>query len=165
MREKVLLQHIWSEKVEVRDPESKSPLAAILEAILSTNVIVLNVDNATQSPFALMENVELLPDVSLGDVLFEELNIDVPANAIVLVEPKQVTDEELYSSQQLGDVLGRVLIDVATSVAASDSVFLPSNQSLSKVFEKALGNRSGIGTDAQIAQRVAPSAHANPAHI
>ncbi len=118
MRNSALLEQIWSEMIEARQPEDMSPLARLLGALLSVPMITLVSRGAGDRPFALMEGDELLPGASLGDILAEELGMDVPRDAVVLIEPVAFADAQSFSGHALGEELGRVLTDIAACASA-----------------------------------------------
>jgi hypothetical protein len=62
-----------------------------------------------------MESAELLPGASLGDVLAEELGIDIPHDAVVLIEPVASAEAEEISGHALGQQLGHILVELAST--------------------------------------------------
>lgn len=114
----MLLEQIWSDAIEVRAPDEMSPLARLLEALLTVPTVALVCHGGGTRPYAMMEGVDLLPGASLGDVLAEELGAYVPRDAVVLVEPVGFADAESVSGHELGQELGRILMELA-SVGAS----------------------------------------------
>jgi len=118
MQDCALLEQIWSEAIEARPPEAMSPLARLLGALLTVPVVTLVSHADGDRPHALMESDELLPGASLGDVLAEELGLDVPRDAVVLIEPVAFADAEAFSGAALGEELGRVLSDIASCAGA-----------------------------------------------
>lgn len=118
-----LLKQIWSNKIAARERDSKSPLTSILEVLLSVSVVSLVLDSNATPAYAMAEHTELMPGVTLGDVLYEELNIDVPRNAIVLVESTDQANAVSCESHVLGGALGRVLIDLVSAQNTSVPMF------------------------------------------
>lgn len=116
MTEHNLLELIWSEAIELRQPDQRSPLARLLTELVTVPAITLVAHGGADRPFAMMEGTELLPGASLGDILTEELGIDVPRDAVVLIEPSAFADAEVFSGSELGQQLGDVLTDIASSV-------------------------------------------------
>lgn len=116
MKEDTLLEQIWGEALELRRPEDISPLARLLGALLTVPTITLVSHHGTVRPCAMMEGTELLPGASLGDILSEELGLDVPQDAVVLIEPVEFADAKEFSGTDLGQELGRILMDIANCV-------------------------------------------------
>ncbi|MDX2485534.1 MAG: hypothetical protein QNK42_17960 [Pseudodonghicola sp.] len=115
MRSDALLELIWGEAIEVRGPEELSPLARLLGALLTVPMVTLVAHADDNRPFAMMESDELLPDAPLGDILAEELGLDVPRDAVVLIEPIGFADAASFSGRALGEELGRILGDIAAT--------------------------------------------------
>ena len=113
MRKDRLLEQIWEGAVEVRSPDGMSPLARLLGALLTVPLVTLVAEDGGDQPIAMMETDELLPGAPLGDVLAEELGLDVPRDAVVLIEPAAFADARSYSGRALGEELGRILADIA----------------------------------------------------
>lgn len=116
MKQNSLLEQIWSEAIELRQPGQMSPLAGLLGTLLTVPTVTLVSHGGAERPFAMMEGAELLPGASLGDILAEELGIDVPRDAVVLIEPAAFADAEEFSGSELGQKLGNVLMDIASCV-------------------------------------------------
>ena len=104
---------IWSGDVELRADENKSPLAMLLDSILSVPTVSLVVKSEMMAPKAYPDSEELVPDCQLGDILFEELGIEVPVNSVVLFEPWAMANADSMSTGELGRQLGKVLSSIA----------------------------------------------------
>jgi len=118
MQGDALLEQIWGEAVEERAADAMSPLARLLGALLTVPMVTLVAHAEGDRPYAMMEGHELLPGASLGDILAEELGLDVPQDAVVLIEPVGFADASSYSGSALGEELGRILGDIATCANA-----------------------------------------------
>lgn len=81
--------------------------------MVSVPLVVLQSDADMDRPFAFMETSEVMEGVILGDVLAEELEIEVPYGAMILVEPKGFFDNKTLSGSALGQILGLILMDIA----------------------------------------------------
>lgn len=114
MQGDALLEQIWGNAIEVRAPAEMSPLARLLGSLLTVPLVTLVAHAEGGRPFAMMESDELLPGAPLGDILAEELGLDVPQDAVVLIEPVGFADASSYSGRALGEELGRILGDIAT---------------------------------------------------
>lgn len=96
------------------DPsQGPSGLAALLTSMVSCPVVVLHSGADLDRPYALMESTELMEGVTLGDVLAEELGLEIPYDAMVLIEPLGYFDNQTVSGSKLGELLGLALLDVA----------------------------------------------------
>ena len=114
MQSDVVLEQIWSGAIEARASENMSPLARLLGALLTVPMVTLVAHAEVARPFAMMETDELLPGAPLGDVLAEEMGLDVPRDALVLIEPVGFADAMSFSGRALGEELGRILNEIAT---------------------------------------------------
>lgn len=108
-----LLTRIWSGDVDVRSGANRSPLAILLDGILTVPTVSLVVSTGIDRPTAFADSVELMPGLQLGDVLAEELGFDIPINSVILLEPEQAAKADAFSATDLGRDLGLVLSSVA----------------------------------------------------
>ena len=118
MEPESILARIWEGDLKIQEADTFSPLSSILETLLVSEIISLTTEGS--EPIALFESVELLPDITLGDVLFEEFCIDAPAGAVILIEPADTDPSEPLDQKELGKSLGALLIDLIASMNASD---------------------------------------------
>ncbi len=122
MQGDLVLEQIWSGAIEARSAENMSPLARLLGALLTVPMVTLVAHAEVARPFAMMETDELLPGTPLGDILAEELELDVPHDALVLIEPVGFADALSFSGRALGEELGRILNEIATGGGARSGV-------------------------------------------
>ena len=111
-----LLEHIWSDALEERSAQDGSPISHLLTSLLAAPVLFL-VDksvSASNEPFVGYGGLEILPGASLADVLLEEMGIEIDEKTIVLVEPKMQAGETRRSTEELGRIVGRILVELST---------------------------------------------------
>ncbi|WP_370228526.1 hypothetical protein [Cognatishimia sp.] len=108
-----LLAQIWGGAIELDATAEPSGLVALLTSMVSVPLVVLQSDGEQDRPYAFMETSEVMDGVILGDVLAEELEIEVPYGAMILVEPKGFFEAQALSASALGQILGLVLMDIA----------------------------------------------------
>jgi hypothetical protein len=113
-----VLGQIWSNLVEPRALQDMSPLAQVLEAVLKVPTAGLVALSGLAEPVAFFEGEELIPGASLGDVLYEEMGLDVTPGSVVLIEPEKFADADAYSGKEIGQYLGTILMDLAGHNAA-----------------------------------------------
>lgn len=116
-----LLTIIWSGKVKVRSSSDRSPLATLLDGILSVPTVSLIATTGIKRPTAFADSAELMPGLQLGDVLAEELGFDIPINCVILLEPETSAEAATLSATDLGRDLGRVLTSVAKDTLSKRS--------------------------------------------
>lgn len=113
MVRKDLLQQIWGGDLTEAAQSETTPLTGILSSLTKLPVVTLTSAHEAAQPFAMMEDTDILEGVSLGDVLSEELGIDVPFGAIVLVQPQSFEHGFDGSAQKLGEILGAILLEMS----------------------------------------------------
>lgn len=118
MRNSEILELIWSGDVRSTPQSASGQLHDILGALLPVHFVPLSVDSGVERFHIVPETRQLLPEVSLGDVLVEELGLDVPVGALVLLQDAAlmgatVSNEDL--SYDIGLLVGEVLINVMRS--------------------------------------------------
>ena len=127
-----LLAQIWGGAIELDAGAEPSGLVALLSSMMSVPLVVLSTDTELDRPYAFMEMTEVMDGVILGDVLAEELELEVPYGAMILVEPKGFFEKSM-SGGALGQILGLVLMDVAHPDA-------PTNAGVRRDEDHKLGN-------------------------
>jgi hypothetical protein len=115
MRHDRLLELIWQGDIQPASGPCSSRLQRGLGALLPLRTVSLAAGSGVDRRCILTDETELLPDVPLGDVLAEELSIDVPAGALVVISDdvllsNQVMDDEL--SYDLGVLVAEALLGV-----------------------------------------------------
>lgn len=136
VKDSILLKQIWGGLIEVRGPDDASPLARVLDVLLAVDTVSLVSKGGSTRPIAMMENVELMAGATLGDILVEELGIEVAKDAVILIEPQDMADADAFCGAELGQALSSVLVDVANCVALplveTKAFSAPSDRILSK---------------------------------
>gem|GEM_PF-4270135 len=107
-----LIAQIWGGDLSEGESLQGSPLAGLLESLMDVQVITLASDAEMKRPIAVMEETEILDGASLGDVLSEEMGIEVPYGALILVMPKDFSRSQDMSGQKLGEILGHIILDM-----------------------------------------------------
>lgn len=110
-----LLEQIWSDTLEERNARDGSPISHLLTSLLAAPVLLL-VDKsgtAVSEPFIGYGGFEILPGASLADVLLEEMGIEIDETTVVLVEPKEQSGETRSSTDELGRVVGKILVELS----------------------------------------------------
>lgn len=128
--EEQILRSIWSGEAALGCKEEQSPLALLLDSILSVPIVCLTVPLGDQTPIALADSMELMPGCMLGDILSEELGVDVPINCIILVEPQIRSDAPPMSAKELGRNLGLALSSLSDPKFITSSTRRTQYQSL-----------------------------------
>ncbi|WP_212522750.1 hypothetical protein [Actibacterium sp. MT2.3-13A] len=90
-------------------------MAGLLKGLLPVRAVHLSATAGVDRVCILSDETELLPGLPLGDVLVEELGIDVPYGTAIVISEEDgqdgpTTDEDM--SYNLGMVVGNALLDV-----------------------------------------------------
>jgi hypothetical protein len=110
-----IIEHIWSDTLERRDGANLPPLGTILNSLLAAPMICFTTKEGgpDAQPVVSYAGDEVLTGASLADVLFEEFGIEICDRTIVLIEPSEASRADALSSQDLGQALGQVLVDLS----------------------------------------------------
>lgn len=87
----------------------------LLAELLPVRVVCLTAICELGETRVLSDETELEPALSLGDVLAEELSLDIPYGTLVVIEPAGGRGEEDAAgtlSDRLGEIVGEVLLGV-----------------------------------------------------
>jgi hypothetical protein len=115
MRHDRLLELIWQGEIQPASGPRASRLQRGLGALLPLRAISLSASSGVDRRCILTDATELMPDLPLGDVLAEELSIDVPVGSLVVISDAvlldhPVMDDEL--SYDLGVLVAEALLGV-----------------------------------------------------
>lgn len=111
-----ILEYIWGDRLEVRVGENLPPLAAVLSSLLAAPMICFTTKQngaTSMHPTVSVGGQEVMPGATLADVLFEEFGIEISDETIVLIEPLSGPDAPALTSQQFGQSLGQILVELA----------------------------------------------------
>lgn len=99
-----------------------SRTAGLIRQILPIRLVCLVSSRPDAKPQLLPESVELMPGITLGDVLVEELGIEVPYGALVLVETQRSLSTGLEDDPYIGCEDSLALLDIVRTFGADDAV-------------------------------------------
>ena len=110
-----IIEYIWSDTLTLREKSNLPPLAKILDSLLAAPMICFTTKSGGPAarPIVCYAGDEVLSGTSLADVLFEEFGIEISDRTIVLIEASDVSGAKSLSSQDLGEALGQVLVDLS----------------------------------------------------
>lgn len=107
-----VIGQIWGGDLSEDCNAQEAPLAGLLGSLMDVPVVTLSSEAKMERPIAMMEETEVLPGATLGDVLAEELSIEVPFGALVLIQPKSFAKSQDLSGQKLGEILGHIILEM-----------------------------------------------------
>ncbi|MBP0484572.1 hypothetical protein [Sagittula salina] len=96
---------IWQDGVTVPDRAARARFETAFHALLPVRHVALKAGGACSNPLALADSLELAPALPLGDVLVEELPLDLPYDTLVLLLPQDAECE----AEQLGGAVVEAL--------------------------------------------------------
>ena len=103
-----MLRWIWRGQVaEGRSDESRR-LTRALRSFVPVHLHCLTVQDGLDRPMVACDDMELMPALSLGDVLAEELDLDVPYDSLLLLMPARTPVRAL--SRSLGAAVAEALL-------------------------------------------------------
>jgi hypothetical protein len=110
-----LLELIWQGDIRPATGHRTTRLERALGALLPLRIVSLGASTGVDRRRVLTDDAEVMPDLPLGDVLAEELDLDVPQGALIVISDDrlvqgQVTDDEM--SYDAGIIVAETLIDV-----------------------------------------------------
>lgn len=115
MRDGRLLELIWQGAIAPATGHDARRVARALSAFLPLRTVMLTASAGLDRSLLLPDTTELLPELPLGDVLAEELSLDVPRGSLVLICDAAllagpVHDDDL--SYELGMLVAEALLGV-----------------------------------------------------
>lgn len=111
---KTLLHAIWTGEVAPVPSHQKHALFDLLEVLFKARMVLIEVPEGPLCGKVLQETAELMPDLPLGDILEEELDLSVPVGAIVVCLSARALGAaaELPAlSKALGTISAQVIVD------------------------------------------------------
>ncbi|MGI3170958.1 hypothetical protein ACRARG_17535 [Pseudooceanicola sp. C21-150M6] len=109
MKNDRVLEDIWTGRIRAaRDGDTKT-LSRQLRALVPVHHVLLSAEGRPEAVSVLMDDVELMPAVPLGDVLTEELGLDVPYGAFVVLRDCGSRGPVSYDA---GLIMGEVMLNL-----------------------------------------------------
>ncbi|MEI4472033.1 hypothetical protein [Frigidibacter sp. MR17.24] len=109
MQSAALLEEIWTGNLRPAGSDATAELAAMLDAFLPVRLLALD-HHCLARPLLLPDSAELLPDLPLGDVLVEEMGLEVPTGTLVLVaDVGGQSSTSRLAGEAMGDLLERLV--------------------------------------------------------
>ncbi|SFP65972.1 hypothetical protein [Tranquillimonas alkanivorans] len=112
MRDSELLQAIWRGELWPAQGDGARQAGRLMRALLPVRTIRLAAGRGVDRALILLDETELMPALPLGDVLAEELDLDVPYGSLVVVEEADLLTAPVDRddlSYHLGALVGEVL--------------------------------------------------------
>ena len=113
MRRKIL-ELIWSDAVVAMDPGRAVRMRRLLQAMIPVKFVFLENRAGVIHPAVMPDDLEVMPELSLGDVVVEELGVDVPFGSMLVIQDESHPgyEDRHAMSMDIGIVVGRVLLEL-----------------------------------------------------
>jgi hypothetical protein len=100
-----VLSVLWSGKSKIVAGDETIVFSALLLELFPGKTILVGVEDGAIPERVLLDDTEVMPSLSLGDVVAEELNITVPYGTVIVFAPSSVF-LPTASAAQLGNAIG-----------------------------------------------------------
>lgn len=114
MRNSRILELIWQGDIQLAKGTRVRKKKRVLSALLPLRIVFLAAKRGVDRSCILLVETELLPEITLGDVLAEELSIDVPAGTLVVISDAEMLAEEILDeelSYDMGVLVAETLME------------------------------------------------------
>lgn len=115
MRSSTLLESIWKGDVLTSKSNMCQEVTRLLGLILPLRTVPLSAKSGISRSCIVSEQIELLPEVLLGDVVAEELSADVPYGAMIVIFKEQDWSDTINQTDvsfELGLLIGDTLLNL-----------------------------------------------------
>lgn len=110
-----LLEQIWSGAVKAAELGEASRARRILQAMVPVDVVCLKSNHVPPYAAILPEDLELMPELMLGDVIVEEMGLEVPFGALVFMRNDTSVasaDDMDLMSLEIGMAVGKIGLEL-----------------------------------------------------
>jgi hypothetical protein len=120
-----VLEDIWMGRIRAARGAEATALSRQLRALVPVHHVVLTAEASVDRVAVVPDDSEMMPALPLGDVLVEELGVDVPYGALIVLRDAGSPGPVSYDA---GMVLGEILLTVLRSgtipmVRETDALF------------------------------------------
>lgn len=115
MHSVTLLEGIWEGGVITTQSRLSKKVKHLLKLMLPFHTVCLGASSAVACSRIISEEIELLPALPLGDVMAEELSMDVPRGSMIVILKEQNNKAAMHQSDvsyQLGLIIGDMLLSI-----------------------------------------------------
>lgn len=110
-----LVESLWQGALRLGNGPVTARKARLLEALVPVPTICLQSGSDQFQPAVLSDGLEVLPELPLGDVIAEELGLDVPYGTLIVIgheERHKAWSDGEGLSYHIGQLVAEVLLDV-----------------------------------------------------
>ena len=109
MKSNPLIGGIWSGACHSANATDNQIFKSMIRALVPVQSSIFELEGRAPGADAMLDDIELIPGIALGDILAEELDADVPYGSIVIVRTPEAFDNV---SRAAGETLGEILLSV-----------------------------------------------------
>lgn len=106
-----VLGALWSGKVRAIENNEAKTFCSMFRALFPARSIILAIEEGALVERVLLDDTEVMPALTLGDVIAEELNLNVPYGAAIVFVPGDALADGACSSLR-GEVLGGICAQI-----------------------------------------------------
>jgi hypothetical protein len=116
------LELIWQGAVRPTETAMTASFKGLINALLPVHSVILEADHGIDGIAVMTDDMELMPALSLGDVLVEELGVEVPYGSFAFICDQAVLGDCVDAtsvSRAVGTAIGQALLTVMRQGAFS----------------------------------------------
>jgi hypothetical protein len=115
MQNKEFVQNIWNGEITATLNDGSNPLDRLLKPLLPVNTVCLSMKDCKQT-LVWSDRKEVMPGITVGDLISEEMNIDVPYGTMVIIHDSNLPLASMEeASYAVGRIVGAALVFAACS--------------------------------------------------
>lgn len=107
-----VLEDIWTGRIRAARGDAAQALSRQLRALVPVHHVLLSASAGVDRVAVMLDDSELMPALPLGDVLAEELSVDVPYGALIVLRDAGSTNPVSYDA---GSIVGEILLTLLRS--------------------------------------------------
>lgn len=143
MQPAALLEEIWTGRIRPACASGVADLETLLEAMLPVRLISLTRAGGADRPLLMPDSTEMMPDLPLGDVLAEELDLIVAPGTLVLIADTRAAASMSEVSARAGAAMGDLLHRL---VARADLPLSQETEALVRLVRACQARAARLGT-------------------
>lgn len=110
-----ILEQIWQGAIQPSASRESNRVRRILSAMIPTRLILLKSECECDLANVYLDDLELMPELAMGDVIVEELSIEVPYGTLIVLRREESTGDHFDPeaiSFDIGVIVAKTLMTV-----------------------------------------------------
>lgn len=142
------MEDVWTGRIRAARGSDATSLSRQLRALVPVHHVLLTAEGSVDRVAVMHDDAEMMPATPLGDVLVEELGVDVPYGALIVLRDAGSASPVSYDA---GLIMGEILLNVLRSgtipmVRETDALFAMA-ASYDQIVEASGFRHTGLDTD------------------